>query len=174
MISKKVILILALTIITSNVTVVAQEAKTVVANEVKVDLIAVESEAKEFISSMFNFFQTGLIEDAEKVFSKDAILIGTDEAEYYTGWEEVKPSIIAQQAAIKDAKFDTRNLRLTVSSCGTMVAYTSVVDFSFTAGGEPGKISNVRNSGSIVKDNGKWSITQIHWSMGVAGQVVEY
>jgi hypothetical protein len=87
-----------------------------------VDQEKVKSEVKDFIASSFNFYQTGSIEDAKSVFSSDAILIGTDAAEYYTGWEEIEPSIKAQIAVIKNAKFDTRNLQITLSSDGKMAS----------------------------------------------------
>ena len=134
----------------------------------------VNSEVKEFIASSFNFYQTGNIEDAKSVFSNDAVLIGTDAAEYYSGWEEIEPSIKAQIAVIKNAKFDTKNLQITLSSDGEMASYTSVVDFSFTVGGEDGGINNVRHSGALKKIEGKWMISQVHWSVGLSGQAVEY
>jgi hypothetical protein len=55
-----------------------------------------------------------------------------------------------------------------------MAAYTSVIDFSFTAGGEAASIENVRYSGVIKKIDGVWKTTQVHWSIGLAGQAVEY
>lgn len=139
-----------------------------------IDQEKVKSEVKEFIATSFNFYQTGSIEDAKSVFSSDAILIGTDAAEYYTGWEEIEPSIKAQIAVIKNAKFDTRNLQITLSSDGEMASYASVVDFSFTVGGENSTINNVRNSGTLKKIEGKWVISQVHWSLGLSGQAVEY
>ena len=143
-------------------------------NTETVDIQKIEAEVKDVIASTLNFFQTRNIEDAKAVFSDDAVLIGTDEAEYLTGWEEIEPSIIAQLAVIKDAKFDTRDLNVTISSSGDMAAYTSVIDFSFTAGGEAASIENVRYSGVIKKIDGVWKTTQVHWSIGLAGQAVEY
>ncbi len=139
-----------------------------------VDMATVELEVKDVIATTLNFFQTGNIEDAKAVFSNDAVLIGTDEAEFLTGWEEIEPSIIAQLAVIKDAKFDTRNLNITISNSGDMASYTSIIDFSFTAGGEAGSLKNVRYSGVIKKMDGVWKTTQVHWSIGLAGQAVEY
>lgn len=139
-----------------------------------VDMTAVELEVKDVIATTLNFFQTGNIEDAKAVFSNDAVLIGTDEAEFLIGWEEIEPSIIAQLAVIKDAKFDTRNLNITISNSGDMASYTSIIDFSFTAGGEAGSLKNVRYSGVIKKMDGVWKTTQVHWSIGLAGQAVEY
>ena len=139
-----------------------------------VDMATVELEVKDVIATTLNFFQTGNIEDAKAVFSNDAVLIGTDEAEFLTGWEEIEPSIIAQLAVIKDAKFDTRNLNVTISNSGDMASYTSIIDFSFTAGGEVGSLKNIRYSGVIKKMDGVWKTTQVHWSIGLAGQAVEY
>jgi hypothetical protein len=139
-----------------------------------INMVSVESEVKDVIATTLNFFQTGNIEDAKAVFSNDAVLIGTDEAEYLTGWEEIEPSIIAQLAVIKDAKFDTRDLNINISSSGDMAAYTCIIDFSFTAGGEPSIIENVRYSGVIKKIDEVWKSTQVHWSIGLAGQAVEY
>ena len=139
-----------------------------------VDMATVELEVKDVIATSLNFFQTGNIEDAKAVFSKDAVLIGTDEAEFLTGWEEIEPSIIAQLAVIKDAKFDTRNLNITISKSGDMASYTSIIDFSFTDGGVAGSLKNVRYSGVIKKMDGVWKTTQVHWSIGLAGQAVEY
>ena len=143
-------------------------------NNDNVDYSIAESEVKDFIASSFNFFQTGNIEDAKSTFSNNAVLIGTDAAEFYNGWDEIEPSVIAQLAVIKNAKFDTRNLQITLSSDGEMASYTSVVDFSFTIGGEDGAINNVRNSGVVKKINGDWRMTQVHWSVGLVGQAVEY
>ena len=55
-----------------------------------------------------------------------------------------------------------------------MASYASVVDFSFTVGGENSTINNVRNSGTLKKIEGKWVISQVHWSLGLSGQAVEY
>ena len=39
---------------------------------------------------------------------------------------------------------------------------------------EAGEIKNVRNSGVVKKTDGQWKVVQIHWSIGVQGQAVEY
>jgi hypothetical protein len=55
-----------------------------------------------------------------------------------------------------------------------MESYTSFFDFSFTVGGYDGAINNLRNSGVVKKINGDWRMTQVHWSVGLVGQAVEY
>ena len=61
-----------------------------------------------------------------------------------------------------------------LSNDGKMASYTQVVDFSYELNGELGEIKDVRNSGVIKNEHGVWKIAQIHWSVGVQGQVVEY
>ena len=130
-------------------------------------------EVSNFIANQFDFFNNSSLEQAKNTFSADAVLIGTDEAEYLSGWDEIEPST-AGQLAIKNPKFKTRNLNIVMSENGDMASYTQLLDFTFTVGEESGEINNVRNSGVIKKVNGEWKVVQIHWSIGVQGQAVEY
>ena len=130
-------------------------------------------EVSSFISSQFDFFTNSSLEQAKNTFSDDAVLIGTDEAEYLSGWSEIEPSIVGQ-LAIKNPNFKTRDLNIIMSDGGDMASYTQLLDFTFTVGEESGEIKNVRNSGVVKKINGEWKVVQIHWSIGVQGQAVEY
>ena len=68
----------------------------------------------------------------------------------------------------------TRDLNIVMSDAGDMASYTQLLDFTFSVGGDSGEINNVRNSGVVKKINGEWKVVQIHWSIGVQGQAVEY
>ena len=142
-------------------------------NDSSVDIEGAKIEAKAAIAGQFDFWASGSLEQAKSTFSSDAVLIGTDEAEYLTGWDEIEPSIKGQ-LAIEDPKFVTRDLNMVMSSGGDMASYTQLVDFTFSVGGEAGEIKNVRNSGVVKKTDGQWKVVQIHWSVGVQGQAVEY
>jgi ketosteroid isomerase-like protein len=137
------------------------------------DIDTAKEDARKYIESQFDFFVNSSLDEAKNTFSDDAVLIGTDEAEYYTGWDEIKPSIVGQ-LSIEDPKFSPRDLNIFMSAGGDMASYTQKLDFTFSVAGEPGEIKDVRNSGVIKKVDGEWKIIQIHWSMGVKGQVVEY
>ena len=121
-----------------------------------------------------DFFSSGSLEKAKETFAMDAVLIGTDEDEYLSGWSEVEPSLIGQIAAIKDPVFTNRNLNIVMGDDGKMASYTQIVDFTFDSDGQTVEITNVRSSGVVKKYDGKWKIAQIHWSVGVQGQVIEY
>ncbi len=137
------------------------------------DIEKANEEAKAFIAGQFDFFTNSSLEQAKATFSSDALLIGTDEAEYLSGWSEIEPSIIGQ-LAIKDPKFITRDFKMIMSSGGDMASYTQLLDFTFSVEGEAGEVNNVRNSGVVKKIDGEWKVVQIHWSIGVQGQAVEY
>lgn len=139
-----------------------------------VDLKMAEADATSFLESQFDFFGSGDIDEAKRAFDTDAVLIGTDEAEFLSGWEEVEPSLIGQFAAVKSPKFHYRDVNVIMSDDGKMASYTQIVDFKFKSGEEIIEIRNVRASGVIKKFDNSWKIMQVHWSMGVQGQVVEY
>ena len=140
---------------------------------VRIDKVQVTKEASEFISSQFDFFSNSSLDEAKMTFSEDAVLIGTDAAEYLTGWSEIEPSVKGQ-FVIKDPVFSSRNLNIFLSDDGSMASYTQITDFTFSIDGEPGEMKNIRNSGVIRKTNSMWKLIQIHWSIGLEGQAVEY
>ena len=111
---------------------------------VRIDKVQVTKEASEFISSQFDFFSNSSLDEAKMTFSEDAVLIGTDAAEYLTGWSEIEPSVKGQ-FVIKDPVFSSRNLNIFLSDDGSMASYTQITDFTFSIDGEPGEMKNIRN-----------------------------
>ena len=138
-----------------------------------VDLAKATEEANAFIASQFDFFTESSLELAKETFAEDAVLIGTDAAEYLSGWTEIEPSVQGQ-LVIENPVFTARNLKVFMSDGGDMASYTQELDFTFSVAGEAGEIKNVRNSGVIKKIDGQWKVVQIHWSIGLEGQAVEY
>ena len=131
-----------------------------------VDIEKVSAEAEGFIASQFDFFSNSSLEQAKMTFADNAILIGTDAAEYLTGWKEIEPSVKGQ-LIIKDPVFTSRNLNIFMSDDGKMASYTQELDLTYSIDGEPGEVKDVRNSGVIKKNDNSWEIIQIHWSIGI-------
>lgn len=131
------------------------------------------SEINTFIDTQWDFMSNSSIEEAKATFYDEMTLIGTDKAEYYTSWSAMEASIEAQ-TQIADPKFEQRNRRVFVSDDGTMASYTEIIDFSFSIDGSTNTIKDVRSSGVIKKIGGEWKIVQIHTSVGVEGQAVDY
>lgn len=130
-------------------------------------------EINAFIDKQWNFMTNSSIEEAKNTFYDEMTLIGTDKAEYYTSWSAMKASIEAQMQII-DPKFEQKNRRLFISDDGTMASYTEIIDFSFSVDGSTNSVKDVRSSGVIKKIDGEWKIVQIHTSVGVEGQAVNY
>ena len=139
-----------------------------------------EQEVRDFIANQYNFFSVGSIDVAKKTFAKDAIIIGTDESEFLVGWDKIKKSLMGQIEEIENPKFVTKDLKIVMSDNSDMASYSQILNFSYrtptteSSSGVKYEINDIRNSGVIKKIDGNWKIVQIHWSVGVKGQVIEY
>ena len=139
-----------------------------------------EQEVRDFIANQYNFFSVGSIDVAKKTFAKDAVIIGTDESEFLVGWDKIKTSIMSQIEVIENPKFITKDLKIVMSDNSDMASYSQILNFSYrtptteSSSGVKYEINDIRNSGVIKKIDGNWKIVQIHWSIGVKGQVIEY
>ena len=139
-----------------------------------------EQEVRDFIANQYNFFSVGSIDVAKKTFAKDAIIIGTDESEFLVGWDKIKKSLMGQIEVIENPKFVTKDLKIVMSDNSDMASYSQILNFSYrtptteSSSGVKYEINDIRNSGVIKKIDGNWKIVQIHWSIGVKGQVIEY
>ena len=131
------------------------------------------NEINAFIDTQWDFMLNSSIEKAKATFYDEMTLIGTDKTEYYTSWSAMEASIKAQMK-IAEPKFDQRSRRVFVSDDGTMASYTEIIDFSFSIDSSRTSIKDVRSSGVIKKIGEDWKIVQIHTSIGVEGQAVEY
>ena len=139
-----------------------------------------EQEVRDFIANQYNFFSVGSIDVAKKTFAKDAIIIGTDESEFLVGWDKIKTSLMGQIEVIENPKFVTKDLKIVMSDNSDMASYSQILNFSYrtptteSSSGVKYEINDIRNSGVIKKIDGNWKIVQIHWSVGVKGQMIEY
>jgi len=138
-----------------------------------IDLVSLKAEANKFIDSQWDWFEQSSIEKAKTIFYEKGILFGTDKAEYFTNWKELEPSIKGQ-LAIQNAKIQSRNRTIFMSEGGYMVSFSEILDLSFQMGEETMTLNDVRSSGVIKKMNGQWKIIQMHNSIGIDGQAVEY
>ena len=143
-------------------------------NDKTVNMEKATQEANAFIENHLDFFNQNSLEIAKATFADDAVLIGTDAAEYLTGWSEIEPTMKAQLAVIQKAQFTPRKLKVVMSDDGNMASYTQKTDFSFVTDGKTVEFKDCRLSGVIKKINGVWKIVKIHFSIGQAGQAVEY
>jgi ketosteroid isomerase-like protein len=90
---------------------------------------------------------------------------GTDEDEFFYGWEKYKSVHVVQFKAVKSFRFTSTDMR--VFENGDTAWFSDWVHWKIeTFKGE--KVDTlVRITGVLVKEGGKWQIVQWHVSQGV-------
>ena len=141
---------------------------------VTVDSDKTMTEVQNAIGKVYEIWETKDINSVKEIYAENVVGFGTDESEYWKGIDEFEPSIKTQMTAINDLDFDFKNETIHISPSGDMASYSHKVDMTFTSQGEPGKLKDVRISGVLVKKGSSWKHVQLHWSIGVKGQVIEY
>ena len=141
---------------------------------VTVDSDKTMTEVQNAIGKVYEIWETKDINSVKEIYAENVVGFGTDESEYWKGIDEFEPSIKTQMTAINDLDFDFKNETIHISPSGDMASYSHKVDITFTSQGEPGKLKDVRISGVLVKKGSSWKHVQLHWSIGVKGQVIEY
>ena len=132
------------------------------------------TEVQNAIGKAYEIWETKDIDSVKEIYAENVVAFGTDESEYWKGIDEFEPSIKTQMTAINDLNFNFKNETIHISPSGDMASYSHKVDMTFTSQGEPGKLKDVRVSGVLVKKGSSWKHVQLHWSIGVKGQVIEY
>ena len=142
----------------------------------KVDIEAEKANVRLIFDKIIKVWEEEDINLAEQIFAKDDDLLffGTDAAERWVGWESLKVSMQRQFESYADSKMTMSNITVGVSSLGNTAWVSSILDWELTAMGEPVEVNGMRFTGVLEKRNDKWLFVQLHASLPVMGQVVEY
>ncbi|MFH1765046.1 MAG: nuclear transport factor 2 family protein [Gemmatimonadota bacterium] len=141
-----------------------------------VDLVAEKAAAKAVLDL---FPQAMIDEDLELmglIIAQDpnTMVIGTDAAERWVGYEAFRASLEIQFASYEDSEIVVRDQVITVSRSGEVAWFSELMDWRLTAGGEQVALEGLRMSGVLEKRDGAWVMVQAHASVPVAGQAMEY
>jgi uncharacterized protein (TIGR02246 family) len=104
----------------------------------------------------------------------DMVCIGTDAAERWVGWEQLRSSWERQFAALEKVKLTVRDRVIKVSRAGDAAWVSELWDIDVVSGGVASNIKNIRATAVLEKRQGHWLLVQQHVSIGVAGQAVKY
>jgi uncharacterized protein (TIGR02246 family) len=104
----------------------------------------------------------------------DMIWIGTDAAERWVGWEQLKSSLERQFAALEKLKLVPHDRVIKVSNGGDAAWVFVLWDMDVVSGGQTAKIKDMRSTFVLEKRQGHWLLVQGHFSIGVTGQAVKY
>ena len=104
----------------------------------------------------------------------DLMIIGTDAAEVWAGYDMFTASLREQFAAYEDTEVMTRDQVVTVHPSGETAWFKEIADWHVTVGGERMEVNDMRVTGVLEKRDGAWMFVQMHVSVPVSGQVVAY
>ena len=140
-----------------------------------VDLVAEQAAAKAVVDMWLQVWETKDMALFDRIFSHDPdmIIFGTDEAEYWVGYEMARKSVEHQLGVFGDTEGTVRNQVVKVHASGEVAWFTEMMDMGVTSGGERMNLT-IWFSGVLEKRAGTWTFVQFHASVPVAGQAIEY
>jgi ketosteroid isomerase-like protein len=140
-----------------------------------VDLVAEQAAAKAVVDLWQQMWENEDMALFDRAFSHDPdmIIFGTDEAEYWVGYEMARESIENQFGVFEDTEGSVSNQVVKVHDSGEVAWFTEMMDMGVTSGDERVNFK-VWFSGVLEKRDGTWTIVQLHASVPVAGQAVAY
>lgn len=104
----------------------------------------------------------------------DMVAFGTDAAERWVGYEQIRRALEAQFAAFDSAVLVVRDQVIHVNPQGTTAWVSELMDWEIRAGDNRMVLQGSRFTGVLEKRDGHWVFVQFHVSMPVEGQAVSY
>ncbi len=138
------------------------------------------SEEKQAVKHVLDRFGRMWEDESMETFAEiiahdpNIVVIGTDTAEYLVGYAAFHDAREAQFESFDNVEFHVDNQRIRLSDSGNTAWFTEEFDLFTIAEGTPVSLSNLRLSGVLERRDGQWVIVQLHTSVPVAGQAVEY
>lgn len=132
--------------------------------------------AKAVVDQFNHLFESEDMAAFDRVFAHDAdaVSFGTDAAERFVGFDELRKSVTAQFASIETTKLAVRDQVVKASRGGDAAWFSEVFDWDLKAGGEAVQLKGVRFTGVLEKRDGEWKVVQFHASVPVQGQAAQY
>jgi len=139
------------------------------------DLTAEEAEARAVVDLWLRSWIEEDITLLDQAFAHDSdmVIFGTDEAEYWVGYDAARESLEFQLAIFEDIEGSVRNQVVKVHESGEVSWFSEMVDWEITSGEERVTLT-AWFSGVLEKRTDGWRIVQFHASVPVSGQAVEY
>ncbi len=106
--------------------------------------------------------------------SEEMVNYGTDANERTVGWKKWESDHHSQWEAMEDVKIQVSNQVVYLNDSLDTAWFSEQSDWNLKAGGQPMNIKGLRLSGVLQKKKDEWRIVQIHASIPVQGQAVEY
>ena len=139
-----------------------------------IDLDKTMTEVQNEIRKAYEIWETKDINSVKEIYAGNAVVFGTLASEYFNGIDEIEATYKANMPFTSEPNFKFKNEIIHISPSGDMASFSHKLDMTFTSQGEASKLEDVRVSGVLVKKESSWEHVQVHWSIGVKDQVIEY
>lgn len=145
------------------------------ANE-NIDRVSELEAVKNAIDRFGRMWEDEDMEAFANLIAHDAsiIIIGTDSAEQWVGYEAYREARRKQYASYQNVEFNTYDQLVTLSQSGDVAWFSQKFDLFLIAQGTPVSLEGIRLTGVLEKRFGYWRIVQLHNSVPVLGQAAEY
>jgi hypothetical protein len=142
----------------------------------RVDL---ETELNEVVKVLDNFNKAHEERNLELLMTcfsdkSDIIILGTDENELYVDKISMGKSQKRAYETFKTIKLSIRDKVLKMCQDGNQAWFYMKVNWYVESGDNQYIFDGIRTTGVLEKENNKWKIVQLHTSMPVRGQAVNY
>jgi ketosteroid isomerase-like protein len=142
----------------------------------KVDVGTEKAQVRQVLNEYQQVFENGDTTLFFRIMAHDSDMVnfGTDAAERWVGWNELKESTKQQMATFHNTSLVISDQVIHVAPTGNIAWFSEVGDLNTTVGDQPVEVRGMRVTGVLEKRAGEWLFVQIHHSVPVSGQAVEY
>jgi ketosteroid isomerase-like protein len=142
----------------------------------KANVGAEKAQVKEVLNEYQQAFESGDTTLFFRIMAHDSDMVnfGTDAAERWVGWSEIKQSAKLQMATFHNTSLVISDQVIHIAPTGNIAWFSEVGDLKTTVGDQPVEVKGMRVTGVLEKRAGEWLFVQIHHSVPVSGQAVEY
>lgn len=134
---------------------------------------AEKTKIKAVLEKLEKALKTKNMELLSEVFShdQDIIIIGPDSRETALNWKTLAYMKNQQFKDLMNIMISTQIQKITINNSRDVARYFMLLDISFISNNLPFHVKDVRETGVLEKENGKWVIVQQHTSAPVNDQI---
>lgn len=148
----------------------------VIACNPKVNIEKEKVNVKKVVDQFTQIWETMDLDLFFKIIAQDTDMVnfGTDAAERWVGFENLKEAVSQQIAVFDEGTVDIRDQVIKLSDTGVTAWFSEITDWNLVVQGEEAVMKDCRITGILEKRDDNWVIVQFHTSLPVIGQAVEY
>lgn len=135
----------------------------------------IKQEISELLDQYYEAYEKQDFIKMKSLFLADETLIGigTDQEEFWLGWDEIKDYLGKQMTTIKEIRFDVKTRRIKSSPGGDVAWFGETLTGRFKSKKETIELK-IRMSGVAIQIGDQWKLTHFHRSVPIKDYAVKY